>query len=400
MLRIRERTNSWPGFVDLFSNLVIILIFLLIVFVFLWTTTTVFNSAGGSKKFAEMRRVNAMQTEQLAQLSADENEARSLLLAARGALEELDAGKQALQTDLASLRDQNDLLGDQIASKNSMLEKLVSDYESALADAMADSVRKTALFLEQEAQLAELESILVEQEDHLANMESRLELNEKISDIAESELALQRDALMAEITRMNELLTASEARSLEQETAYAALSERLNKALADKVAEMAALEAKRDQLSEYQSQFFSQVRMALANTRGVEMSGDRFVISSDILFPSGAFNLSPEGKNQLRIIAHVMLELEEKIPSDVAWIIRVDGHTDRKPVIAGTRQFRNNTELSLLRAQAVVNELVREGVSRRRLVPTGFGELFPVELGNDAASLQKNRRIELRLTNP
>lgn len=47
--RFRNQTNTWPAFVDLFSNLAIILIFLLIVFVFLWTTTSVFNKTLGPR---------------------------------------------------------------------------------------------------------------------------------------------------------------------------------------------------------------------------------------------------------------------------------------------------------------------------------------------------------------
>ena len=92
-------------------------------------------------------------------------------------------------------------------------------------------------------------------------------------------------------------------------------------------------------------------------------------------------------------------DMAEKIPTDINWIIRVAGHTDKKQVIAGTPGYKNNTELSLLRATAVANELANAGVSKRRLVPSGFGDMHPVELGNDAKALQKNRRIELQLTN-
>ena len=91
--------------------------------------------------------------------------------------------------------------------------------------------------------------------------------------------------------------------------------------------------------------------------------------------------------------------METKIPSDVDWIIRVDGHTDNKQVISGTRGYRNNTQLSLLRASAVVEELTKDGVSKLRLIPTGFGDMYPIATGTDKASLQKNRRIELQLTN-
>ena len=139
--------------------------------------------------------------------------------------------------------------------------------------------------------------------------------------------------------------------------------------------------------------------MALGDRTTVRQDGDRFIVSSDILFPSGSYTLSPEGKKQLRLISNVIKDFESKIPSDVDWIIRVDGHTDKKPVVRGNRAYKNNTELSLLRATAVAQELANDGVSRRRLIPSGFGDLHPVALGNDAESLQKNRRIELQLTN-
>ena len=170
------------------------------------------------------------------------------------------------------------------------------------------------------------------------------------------------------------------------------MSSRLNRALADKVAEL-------QDVSKYQSEFYKAIKLAMGDRTSIQADGDRFIVNSDILFPSGSYKLSPEGKKQLHLIANVIKDMESKIPSDINWIIRVDGHTDKKPVIAGTNGYKNNTELSLLRATAVVNELTNAGVSKRRLVPSGFGDMHPVELGNDATSLQKNRRIELQLTN-
>ncbi|MDR1207384.1 MAG: OmpA family protein [Rickettsiales bacterium] len=372
MIKLRERVNTWPGFVDLFSNLVIILIFLLIVFVFLWTTTSVFSTANGTKKIADLRRANIEQSEQLAQMTADEKDARELLIAARTALENLESDKTSLEDDRATL-------ARQVTDKNEMLQKLISDYENSLQETRDDSVRLTA---------------------QIRDLEKQLLASEQKGDIAASELEMQRQALQSELARMNELLTIAETKAIEKETEYIEMSSRLNRALADRVAEMNGSSDKKDQgMKEYQSQFYKAVTTALADFRGVDLSNDRFVISSDILFPSGSYSLSPEGKNQLRIIANIMMELEAKMPTDVNWIIRVDGHTDKKPVIAGTR-YKNNMELSLLRAKAVIAELVRDGVSARRLIPSGFGDLYPIELGNTADALQKNRRIELRLTNP
>ena len=152
-------------------------------------------------------------------------------------------------------------------------------------------------------------------------------------------------------------------------------------------------------MKQYQSEFYRSVKRAIGDTSSVEPDGDRFIVSSDILFPTGSYTLSVEGKKQLKLISDVIKEFEAKIPSDVDWIIRIDGHTDKMPVVPGNRAYRDNMQLSLLRARAVVNELVKSGVSARRLVPSGFGDLHPLELGTDAASMRKNRRIELQLTN-
>lgn len=379
MLKLRERTNSWPGFVDLFSNLVIILIFLLIVFVFLWTTTSIFGAGGGAKKIAVLAQANAEQAQKLEQMTQDEQEARQLLVLARSALEDLEGSKANMEKDLKTLEQRNSELDQRLSTTSETLSGRIADYERKLAEMQSQGASMTAM---------------------VQSLESQLQTARQTEEIATGELELQKQALLSELARMNDLLAEAEHRSAEQEIQYVELSSRLNKALADKVAELNELAAQKSAMSQYQSQFYKEIRTALAGLRGVDVSSDRFVVSSDILFQSGSYSLSIEGKNQLRLIANVMLELEEKIPTDVSWIIRVDGHTDKKPVIPGTRGFRNNTELSLLRARAVADELSSYGVSPRRLVPSGFGELHPAELGTDKDSLQKNRRIELRLTNP
>ena len=177
-----------------------------------------------------------------------------------------------------------------------------------------------------------------------------------------------------------------------KEVEYTEMSNRLNKALAEKVAEL-------NSLSEYQSAFYKQIKLALGDNSSIKPDGDRFIISSDILFNSGSYKISEDGKAQLKILASLIKDLETKIPSDIDWIIRIDGHTDNKPVIPGTTAYWNNMQLSLLRAASVADEFIRNGVSSPRLIPTGFGDMNPIATGKDAASLQKNRRIELQLTN-
>ena len=361
--RFKERTNAWPGFVDLFSNLVIILIFLLIVFVFLWTTTSVFNKNTGAQKVAELEQAKQAQAEQIEQMNADKQEAEQLLLAARDALENQE-GQIANQMKLANAYE------DQITTLTVQQEQLAKQIET----------------LTKQLQLAtSAKEEMVRQESERHEMQD--------------EMAKKQSELNARIAELEKQLDAAEEKAKQQEIEYTQMSNRLNKALAEKVAELNEKVAELNSLSLYQSEFYKQVKLALGDRTTIKQDGDRFIVSSDILFPSGSYKLSADGKSQVKLLSNVIKDFENKIPSDIDWIIRVDGHTDNKPVLPGTTGYSNNMQLSLLRATAVVNELVKNGVSKRRLVPSGFGDLHPTELGRDKASLQKNRRIELQLTN-
>lgn len=373
-IRFREKTNTWPGFVDLFSNLVIILIFLLIVFVFLWTTTSVFNKNSGIKTITELKKINSAQSEQLIQMTADEQEAKRLLILARAELENLEKNKNVLQDELK-------VLDNELKVKNMTVQELIKSYEGKV-NQMQKSGQNMQAMIESLSQQLELAK----------NDKTKTEMLEKQRTKLQSDLDSQRAELTLALQKLQSSLNAAEEKARQQEIQYVDMSSRLNKALADKVAEL-------NQMTQFQSEFYKAVKLAVGDRTSVKQDGDRFIVSSDILFSSGEYKLSTEGKNQLRLIANVVRDFESKIPTNVDWIIRVDGHTDNKPVIPGTHRYRNNTELSFLRATAVSNELALTGVSKRRLIPTGFGELHPVSLGNTPQDLQKNRRIELRLTN-
>ena len=362
-IRFREKTNAWPGFVDLFSNLVIILIFLLIVFVFLWTTTSVFNKHSDAKKVAELKQENQEQAEQIVQMEEDNQTAEDLLLRARDALEIQEAEKVQMADTFEQQK-----------------EDIANAYEqqiSTLSKQQQELAEKIAALTEQ------LQQSNVAREEMLRIESERSEMTDK--------LLAERADLNARINELTAELEKAEELAKQKEVEYTAMSDRLNKALADKVAEL-------NTMAQYQSAFYRDVKNALGDRTTIKQEGDRFIVSSDILFPSGSYKISADGKNQLKLLANVIKDFEEKIPSDIDWIIRVDGHTDNKAVVAGT-PYKDNMQLSLLRATAVTNELVKNGVSKRRLVPSGFGELHPISLGSDKDSLQKNRRIELQLTN-
>lgn len=375
-IRFKEKNNSWPGFVDLFSNLVIILIFLLIVFVFLWTTTNVFNTKSTDKKVAALRQQNSEQTEQIAQMIEDEAEAKRLLILSREQLETLENDEAEAKRLLILSREKLETLEKEKAELSQRLDvanESMNYLQSQLAE-LSEEYHKTAAVTEEERRV----------------LKSQIQqLRYQLADTEEMSTA-QQQSLTTEIVRLNKLLNISEQRAKDQEAQYVEMSTRLNKAMADKIAE----------LGQYQSEFYTAIKQALQYSNKVDTSTDRFIVPSDILFAQGSYSLSQEGKRQLQLIAKAIISLETIIPANIAWIIRVDGHTDKTPVVPGTHKFKNNTELSLLRAQAVVKKLISYGVAPRRLVPSGFGETHPVDTGNSVESLQKNRRIELRLTNP
>ena len=376
--RFREKTSAWPGFVDLFSNLVIILIFVLIVFVFLWTTTSVFNKNTGTQKLAFLEAQRQQQAEQIAQMTADKQQSEQLLAAAKTALENQE---------------------NQILNNQTQQEQLTKAYETKIAEMVVEqqSMQQTIEKMQKQMQerMIEITALLNHAnnaKDEMTRMES--ERREMQDDVMKrnAELSAQIEQLNTEIAKLNAALDAAEESAKNQDAEYIEMSNRLNKALADKVAELSAL-------GQYQSEFYKQIKLALGDNTGIQQDGDRFIVSSDILFPSGSYKVSSDGRKQLKILANVIKNFESKIPDNIDWIIRVDGHTDNKSVRSGTIGYKNNMELSLLRATAVVNELVSNGVSKRRLIPSGFGELYPVANGKSAAALQKNRRIELQLTN-
>ena len=387
-LNFRNKPNTWPAFVDLFSNLVIILIFLLIVFVFLWTTTSVFNKKAGVQTIADLKKINASQVAQINQMTADNEEAMRLLIQARAEL----------------LSNQ-----DEIDSQNLSMIDIINAYENEVSKVKASddaAQREVANLREQLAQanaikdqLAELEKQRRELQDQ---MQKQVNVQQELIGLQESEMNSQAAKLSAlesemakytaELERLNAALGAADSELLAQQAKYIEMSNNLNKALADKVAEL-------QDMREYQSEFYRAVKIALGNIESVTADGDRFIVQSDILFKTGSYRLSDAGKKQLKIISNVIKEMETKIPSEIEWIIRVDGHTDNKPVVPGNRAYSNNMELSLLRATAVVNELVHDGVARKRLVPSGFGDMYPFAPNTDKANMQKNRRIELKLTN-
>ena len=193
-------------------------------------------------------------------------------------------------------------------------------------------------------------------------------------------------AMRRQLAALEEALAASEGRDRESQTRIADLGSRLNVALAQRVQE----------LSRYRSDFFGRLREILGNRQDVRIVGDRFVLQSEVLFSASQAALKSEAAPELDRIAVAVTDLAREIPPDIPWVLRVDGHTDARPIQSAA--FPSNWALSASRAISVVQYLAGKGIPPNRLVAAGFGEFQPIETGVGDDALARNRRIELKLT--
>lgn len=274
-------------------------------------------------------------------------------------------------------------LGQALSGRDQALSQLSREM-AALADQLALERKESETIRADYSRLTEqLQSSLAER-DLLATRIGELE---ELSGQSRSEADLlnqQLASLREELARANAALEASEKLTAEQKVQIADLGKRLNVALAGKV----------EELQRYRSEFFGKLRKVLGDRPGIRIEGDRFVFQSELLFDSGSAELGLEGIEQVRQLAGTLKELGAQIPKDVNWVLRVDGHTDRRP-IAG--RYPSNWELSTARAVSVVKTLIANGVPPERLAAAGFGEFQPLDPGQTEAAFSKNRRIELRL---
>jgi chemotaxis protein MotB len=306
----------------------------------------------------------------------------ALFMLANFVVTQAASGKDTMLTKLnRQLAELTELLALERSKKESVEDSL-SALQATLSDKDKENERLTGLLGAASGQTQGAE-------DRVRALSSSLDEQKKITNDALAKVELlnqQLAALRLQLASLQEALEASEAKDKESQAKIADLGQRLNVALAKKVQE----------LNRYRSDFFGKLKEALGNRPDFQIVGDRFVFPSDVLFDSGSDVLKPEAATQLEKLASALVELEGQIPPDIAWVMRVDGHTDIKPI--ATPEFPSNWELSSARAISVVRYLMQLGVPANRLVAAGFGEFQPIDAGEDDEALRKNRRIELKLT--
>jgi len=335
--RSRNNDNAyyWPGFVDAMAQLLLVIVFLLSVFMV--------------AQFLLAREITGQDTV-LVKLRSQIAELSSLLSLEKSAKIELETSLGALSDNLQSAQSKTNEL-------QLLLEGLTKDGKTS-----------------GEATL-QLQTKLKSEKNLSSEALARVEL-----------LSQQIAALRRQIGILNDALEAAEGRDQSSKTQIADLGRRLNSALAQRVRELAR----------FRSEFFGRLRRILSNRSDVSIVGDRFVFQSEVLFPKGATEINPLGAKELDKLASAIIQLEKEIPGDIAWVLRVDGHTDSDPI--NTPLLKSNWELSSARAIAVVKQLVSKGVPPNRLVAAGFGEFQPVDTADTPEAKARNRRIELKLT--
>jgi len=308
-------------------------------------------------------KIKAKLTE-ITQLNRDLNALREIRKNLETKIAELANAVKARDKALTALRD-----------KSKELEAKLSTEQERTALAQKNITKKELTIRELGLQAKRIGEELTEEQRMNAEALKQIKI-----------LNLQLAVVRQKLATLNATLEDAEEKARKQDVQIVNLGKRLNAALSNKVAELAL----------YRSEFFGRLRQALGNRRGFKIVGDRFVFQSEVLFSSASADLNIQGQNQIAQLARTLNEISDRIPQNLNWVLRVDGHTDRRPI--KTLKFPSNWELSSARAIAVVRELISHGVKAKHLVAAGFGEFQPIDPRNDEIADRRNRRIEFKLT--
>ncbi len=439
--RSRPGDFTWPGFVDGLASLLMVFVFVLMVFVIIQANLA-FRISGQDD------RITALQSEVFelgAILNIERETNENLLLELSNTqliINSLEADNDKLSSQIENLQTELSNKETDISSLNSEISELNDnlDATSSLAEQQSDEIKKLILRLTDnqeklkkksnafEKQQNELQKSLkqIEEQDEIISIlnsdiidikqknnlaDAELEEKKRLLFIAEQallkkqrelesannasyeakaeidKLLISTTSLRQEIKKLNGLLAEKEREAINDKIAIADLGKKLNSALASRVQD----------LQKFRSEFFGQLKEILKNRSEVRVVGDRFIFQSEVIFATGQANISDDGKDQLANIASALREIEASIPRDIPWVLQIEGHTDSDP-IANSTFFKDNWDLSTERALSVVRFLRSEGISANRLAAAGYGEFQPIDRSNTVEAKQRNRRIELKLT--
>ena len=345
------QVNIWPGFVDAITTLLLVFVFLLAVFVISQTFLT--QSISGKDAALQALRTQLQKLDAELDKNIGKNKKLSELIAILNQnIEALNLEKSNLK---ANLEEKENL--------NKKYQLNTKDLEN-----------KISLLFEELG----VEKLNLESEKQLSS-----KLNLEISDLNKTIQALNN-----KLSELDQALSLSINNSESKEVEIESLKVKLDEALKEKIGE----------LSEYRSEFFGRLKGILKDQKEINIVGDRFVLQSEILFNSGSAEIGVKGKERLTEISGLLQSITNKIPNKINWIIQVEGHTDNVPI--STNEFPSNWELSVARAIAVARIMIDNGIEPNRINVAGYGEFRPLVENSNEKNKNKNRRIELKLTQP
>ena len=412
----RYPIDIWPGFVDALAATLIVITFLLMVF----AISQFFLSTALSGKEETLETLNRQVAHLADMLSLEQTKERDIELqlgdvtaqladtqtrltgadaliaqqeqSLHEAIETITAKKAALEEKDRRVEEQSRIIENK---DQKLLEtaRTIEDKDRTLAEttrAIEEKTRALAtlqndiiIFREARAQLElEVAQLALQVRGH--DREIKAEKKVSAGAIAQVEvLNRQVKALRDQLTAVSQVL-GFKLDGHDEDVSH--LAERLNVALARKAKELAL----------YRSDFFGRLRKVLGDNPDIHIVGDRFVIQSGLLFASGSATLGPDGRRQVTKLANILNSVAREIPANIDWVVRIDGHTDRRPI--KTPEFASNWELSAARAISIAKFLIANDVPPEHIAATGFGEFHPLDPAETEQAYARNRRIEIKLT--
>ena len=370
-IRKKQLDYTWPGFVDALSSLLMVIIFVLMIFVI--------------SQFFISQKMSG-QNEALVNLKNNLTELNNLLSLERDTTTELTTQLSVLEGKIEVFKE--DLLKEKKRTKQYEEElrgnkNIIALSQSELFRLKKDLGEKNKVTVKLRNNISDLDKQVSEKKLEIQNKENVIKANKKeIKQLINTTLNLKN-----RLTQLQTLLSAYKAKDKKENIKTLNLGKDVNSALARRV----------EELEKFKSDFFGRVRELIKGRKEIRVVGDRFVFQSEVLFSLGSDELGAEGQVEMQKLAATLMEIEKSLPTDIDWILQIEGHTDSLPVKKG-QTYQDNWELSTKRALSVLRFLIKQGIAPSRLSASGYGSFQPIDKKNTQSARMKNRRIEMKIT--
>ena len=370
-VRRRQVDYTWPGFVDALASLLMVIIFVLMIFVL-------------SQFFLSQKMTG--QDEALVELRNNLVELGEMLSLERQTTTELTTQLSLLETKIVevkkSLKYEKELVTqfrEELAGQSNILSLNQSEIED-LKEKLKIKIQDTLLL---KNNLSELEKRINKKDTDINEKNETINANKKeINELISASLKLRN-----KLSQLQTLLSAYKAKDKKEKVKTINIGKEMNSALARRV----------EELQKFKSDFFGRVRELIKGRKEIRIVGDRFVFQSEVLFKVGSEELGIKGQEEMAKLAITLMDIEKSLPTDIDWILQIDGHTDNLPVKKG-QNYLDNWELSTKRALSVLRFLIKQGIKPDRLSASGYGSFQPIDKKNTNIARAKNRRIEMKIT--